>query len=291
MLQRILVSSDCQTAGITASLMQLLDHAEIVPLPFLSDWGAMRVDEVFTQQLAQCDVWVVDHEAFTAGQFQGAEKLPTRIVRLPRIRFNAFHPDLIYLRCGIGGPVVSPHYQSAIIANAWKHGLSVEQTRHLFNPDVYAKLGYHQFWDRAVARLQARFCASGLDFSKFFLPLKRQGVFMHSVNHPRPTALVLLGRLIANQITGDPGVFHRHVEIADTLFRDIWPVYPGVGDSLSVCTSLIWKHDDKSYQIEDFIALCFEQFNALDIEPDHLILLNRTDNQLERLQTVFHAVH
>jgi hypothetical protein len=67
MLQRILVSSDCQTAGITASLMQLLDHAEIVPLPFLSDWGAMRVDEVFTQQLAQCDVWVVDHEAFTAG--------------------------------------------------------------------------------------------------------------------------------------------------------------------------------------------------------------------------------
>jgi hypothetical protein len=269
---RVIVSSNCQTSGITAALRVLLPGDQVDPFPWPSAEGDHR--SALVHELAMSDVWVVTASpAWVEGVLAECTAGAPRVVTAPELYFDAFHPDLVYawlpgdvLLSSVTGP-----YHSAIALWAWRHGLDADAAAALFVPEVFARVGYVGRWSACVARLQRDFAQHGLDHRDFILPMQRRGVFMHSVNHPRIDALARLGRQIAGTLGATPEALAEPIEdfLVDGLMvaSPVWPVYPGIGDSLALPTSFTWKLTDQSViRLREFLEACFSTYAALDPE-------------------------
>jgi hypothetical protein len=269
---RITVSSNCQTGGLAAGLRDLLPRAEIEPLP-VSTIRAYKTPERVLRDLENADVWVYTsaHEVIDLETLRRARP-GLRIVRIPRIRFYAFHPDVCYARHGSTGELTQPHYNSSIAGWAYNHALSVADARRLFAADVYAELGFFDRWRHDVAALGQEFAESDLDFRPFYLAVKRQGVFMHTPNHPKPGAIVALARLVAVAVTGDVSLLGRPLSIGDDLLGYAWPVYPEIARSLVLEPgSLDWKMDGRwLLGLDAFLDAAFERYARQGIRPGDL---------------------
>ncbi|MEY3618438.1 MAG: hypothetical protein RL726_1136, partial [Actinomycetota bacterium] len=131
---KIVLSSNCMTGGLVASMRVLFPAADVVPLP-------STVDDLdlFRRSLADANYWF----ASNASEFKDAvlKDLPSdqlRVVYFPDLYFNAFHPDQVYAWMPDGSLVegATGPYNSAIVLWAWQHRLSSEQTIRLFRPEV-----------------------------------------------------------------------------------------------------------------------------------------------------------
>src|SRR5690606_23883092 len=121
-----------------------------------------------------------------------------KVLQVPAIGFSAFHPDLCYVRNDRTNALTSQHYNSAIAAWAYLRGVDGAEARRLFNRRSYRELGYFDQWQPSRDFLERSFKYSRLQdiFSDFFLHVQRQGMFMHSINHPKISALEQLGKLL-----------------------------------------------------------------------------------------------
>ncbi|PWR19572.1 hypothetical protein DKG75_13935 [Zavarzinia compransoris] len=198
-------------------------------------------------QIASADCWVTTGRHDLAGQSAGAAAA-TRIIRIPEIYFPAFHPDLVYIsKISTGWAPIVPHYNSGIIAWAFVNGLDPIEVPPLFNSRNFAALGYFSLWDKSVAHLRKVFANSDLDFAAFFLPVKRNGNFMHTINHPKIETLQQLARLCARRMGGDDTVMEKFIHVPDALNDNIWPLYPELAHHYSLSGDYNWLVQNGGY--------------------------------------------
>lgn len=250
------------TGGITAALRVLFPEHTISPLPYSAISG-----QEFAAAVEGVDIILRSGPAsFLDDCSVGAQ---TRQILFPELYFNAFHPDQVYAWMPDGSLVegATGPYNSAIALWSWQRGLSATQTEQLFTPEIFQALGYHDRWALSIERLKHDFTEfPHLDYRDFIEPLNRSGCFMHTVNHPKVSAIAQMARLLARQI--DPSINGEGVPLesvlVDTLFNAsfAWAVYPSVANSLGLRSSFLWKLEDHSViGLREFLRVSFEKYD------------------------------
>jgi len=268
--RRVIVSSNCQTGGIAAALQVIFHNDEITPLPWAA-FANVEAESQFVEKLKNADVWV------SIGGYELLEKHGIanhiHLVRIPAIRFSGFHPDLVYARKISTNELTVPHYNSAIAVWAYKNNLGVSDAEKLFNKKTFTELGYLDHWGPSIDQLKQRFKGSDLEFSEFILPMRREGLFMYSLNHPKVMALVRLAKLVARKMGAGAEVLDRYIDINDGLNEIICPVYPDIGESLSLHSAYEWKMGERKWisGVRAFLEDAYESYRRQKIAPNDLI--------------------
>lgn len=190
-----------------------------------------------------------------------------RIVTLPTLYFDGYHPDLCHVHSGSGllkGPLGD--YHSSLAFAAYKCGLNPAATKALFSAKMYESLGYFGRWHEAKRRLVADFSNHGLDISAAFSGWSRSPTaFMHSVNHPVIGCLHDIARaLVRSQGLEDEAT---HLRPHDNLLNGpVFPVYEEIAEHYSVRGSYRFKlaGQYRHVDLDQFIQGCFEVYDQHD---------------------------
>jgi hypothetical protein len=233
---RIAVVGNCQSFSIAYAMKLLYPTAKVDNFPVMPRSHVPL--KIFVRTLATYD-YVFSHD-FPTGFIPGGgskelrDLLPKTIL-IPGITFAAFHPDSVYLgeAGGLHAPIFGPlgPYHSALAVFAFRKGLSLQEANALFNHNVFEALGYFNFWNEASAAfIQQSKENYDLDFSAEFIKWARRGVFMYSVNHPKPFVLLdVAKKLLTNIGLSAPDIDNEDYMIDDFMRDPIFPIYPPVG--------------------------------------------------------------
>lgn len=255
---KIVVSSNCQTGGV-AQALRVINGSYVfqaIPIPMVGNESA---EKFLVDNLLGADYWV------SSGRFELADGIGVKIIRLPEIYFDAFHPDLCYAKSMDSGELTKIHYNSRIAVWAYSNGLPTDVCARLFSDAVFRELGYFDCWARAVSNLSKIFSNCLYDdaeFLRFFLKIKRTGVFMHSVNHPRSAVLVELARLISSKFVCSGAERKDEIIISDALNETIWPVYPSVAGELGLDGSHCWRiNGDEISDVRNYLDFAYRSYD------------------------------
>jgi len=282
MKRRILVSSNCQTGGVAAALQVIFSEDQIIPFPLPATLD-IKSEIKLIEFLKQVDVWV------SIGNYDVIKKINLvkriQLVRIPRIRFSAFHPDQVYARRISTNELLVPHYNSAIAIWAYKNNIEMKDAKALFNLKTFEELGYLDQWGRSVNQLRQLFNETDLNFLQFFLGIQREGLFMYSINHPKVIALIKLAKLAALKMGAAEDVLEKCIDINDGLNQIIWPLYPGIGESLSLPSSYEWKvgNDQWIMGLESFLGNAFQTYANQKIYPDDIVSVQTNEQLFNRV--------
>jgi hypothetical protein len=278
-MRTIIVSSNCQTGGISAALSEIFSKDRVIPVPYPN-----LPDDQLIEQLTYADIWV------SSGRFDLVEKIlasnPNLVIyKIPELYFAAFFPDLIYTQKISTGEFVIPHYNSAICVWAYKNGLSVSETALVFTKKAFNELGYFSMWTLSVNRLLLAFEDCNLDI-KLFLPfITRQGSFMYSVNHSKAIALTRLAKTVAIKMGAHKSVLEKDIHISDGLTDIVWPVYPEIADYYALTSgSYDWKFDGQMIcGLSNYIDYSFSNYKKKNIERHDISFSERDESLYDRV--------
>lgn len=264
-VMKIVVTSNCQTPGIAEALRALLDTDILSKSVSASAWPSI------VDALSDADVWVT---SFSMPDNIGNVRLPPRLrmIRIPRVWFGAFQPDLTYaVTNGKGLNGLDSAYHSKIALWGWRNGLSTDRVLSLFRPDVFHRLGYFAAWDSEKELLRQSFSDTDLDFTRFWNAISRRIPFMYTANHPGPVVLAAMAKQIAVLIGASESVHTEPVEtlcVPKMLARTIWPVYPDIAAYFGFKGMYRWKLADKFiHSLPEFIEKSFAYYRSLAVEP------------------------
>ena len=277
-IRRVVVTGNCLSRGLGEAVAGLLgvDSLEVFP-----EWDLRTADDLrrVRSALADTDLWV--RIPLSQGPDLSMDRADSmKVIDAPWFTFPAFHPDVVYATRRSDGAVFRglTDYHSAIALWAWREGASTQEAAALFRNDAMRALGYDAYWEPSVSGLRAEFDAAGLDFAPFWLRLKRLGVFMHSVNHPRADAIALLAKTVAYSAGAAKSVWDIPIEryLQDYLSSIVWPVYPVVGSALGVRGHYGWRTPDSYYPSLD--AWLDATWNTYDLGARDDIVCPRVDD-------------
>jgi hypothetical protein len=285
---RIVVSSNCQTAGIASALQFMLPSAHVEALPIISNLITDEHKPTFKKALSRTDYWVTITQPELLDEWNFYD---VKAIRVPGIMFRAFHPDIVYARSKKTDQLISnsEHYNSLIVLWCWMNGFSVGETKSAFNEQLMHKLGYMDIWDASWELIKDAFSRTDIDFRRFFIQIKRMGLFMHSINHPIQPALSAIAQQVAEIICprcggNDPVICNT---LNDPLRHSIWPLYPPIADSMSLYGSYSWRLADKHYpDLASFIEHSYSIYAAEGIHPEDVAFqFIPVDSQLKILES------
>lgn len=274
---KILVSSNCQTGGVSAALQQFIPNAELVPF-YLPDSSDLDSISKLKDAVSSSDIWVSSglYDLILNSDTELYKK--TQLIKFPSIEFSAFHPDLCYAKKKSSNQVTKiNNYNSAIGVWCYSQEIDSSDAMSFFNLDNYLRLGYLNQWDRSVSLLKSKFIASDftlLEFHNFFNTVKRSGVFMYSDNHPHINVLIELSRLIAMKIgVNDKKILHRDIYVGDgLLLSTIWPVYDEVAYALAFEGNYIWQISSSKILvgIKEYLDYAYDCYQQEEITPSDI---------------------
>jgi hypothetical protein len=274
---RIAVIGACQSYSLAFAMKLLRPDATVDHFPALLR-ARVHLDTV-ARTLATYDH--VFSNLFPPGYIPGGGYselcgLLERTRCVPHIVCGAFHPDCIYVGPEGGPPLFTAlgPYHSALALFAYLKGLSVAEANALFNDNVFETLGYFDAWTPAVAHLLLQ-CRNegGLDFSNELAAWARRGVFMYTINHPKPFVMIDMARRLLTEAGVETGRFDsEHYMIDDFVeqSRPIFPVYPPIGARYGVSGSYTFRvtrsrvvRDTADYlDLPQFLTSAFEKYGA-----------------------------
>ncbi len=240
----------------------------------------------FISKLENADIWVSLREREWAENFGFKARPCLKFHRVPSIDFRAFHPDLCYARSVVDGKFTTDNYNSAIAAWAYNNGLETKDTAMLFNRDTYLRLGYFHLWEHSLQELRTAFNACGLDFPRYILAVKRNGLFMHSINHPTVHAIEELAKSLAAKMGAPPSLLQRDLKLGDSLISGaVWPLYPEIADHYSLPGGCYdWKLRGLWRQgLDAYLDHAFRAYESQQIPRNGLEILNRDGTLLTKV--------
>ena len=257
-------------------------RVELVPFPIDPETLAADDDIIVRQRNRRSDWGLREHRD---NEFM-----------YPRIFFNAFHPDLVY----IAGPVGSPtpplgDFHSSLVLYAFHRGMSVAETARLFSEPVYERLGFFRCWDAAKHTVLEEGGAIGFPLEGLFARWERLGCFMHASNHPALTVMADLAREVVRAAGLPLQVPAPEYYLVDPMMHmAVWPVYPEVGARLGLPGAYAFKMAQPAdrttpamLDLEEFIERSFEAYAVL---PPRALTCPRLDHPAYRdLETVASA--
>ncbi|ADU13922.1 WcbI family polysaccharide biosynthesis putative acetyltransferase [Asticcacaulis excentricus] len=271
MSRKIRVSGACQTGGIIDSLKIMLPHDDVGHLPT----PGVSPDDAFDEEIRTVDIWVTALPDYASEDHLSALNPRLQVLRWPQLYFPAFHPDIVIPSSG--SHVITSMgcvYNSTLALWSWKEGVPVNKAIRLFEKDTLAALGYLDEWDNSAARMKNDFDACALDFSTFFLAVKRQGVFMHSNLHAKLSPIVHISRQLAMKMGAKSADVYEPIEdfLADPLIFDaVWPVYPAIADNLGVPGCFRWKSRERhASDLRTYLEISYADYDAQPIEKDNI---------------------
>lgn len=268
----ILVTSNCQTNGIAKSLKYLAgdDKVSIFSESYIghSVESFAAKNSVLFKTLS---FWVTSYSDLEIKKVLEIINANSKmeVIKIPQIYFDAYHPDLTYINSK-NGIVESPliHYHSKIIFGCFMNGIDIGSVKRYFQKDIYKKLGYLNYWDQSIKRMENDFSQSDLDYYDFENKIDMNRVFMHSVNHPTTGVLSAVAALVCKKI----GLKQRYDSQAltyiakDDLFEHgpVWPIYPDIAINFGQSGTFLFKDPGgKIYELDEFIQLEYEIFENL----------------------------
>jgi hypothetical protein len=273
MNKRIVVTSNCQTAGLAASLELIFPNCVVVPVPlnYLDGPDSANYRDI----IKSADFWL------SSGRFDILEdptKSPKLIV-VPIIYFDAFQPDITYVLKDKDSAPIEPHYNSLIGIWSYVNNIQLKDSVRMFNLAVFKRLGYLDRWKESVTKLRSDFETCGLDFARFFLHIKRLGIFMHSVNHPRIEVLVILAKMLSEKICETKSNFESELIVPETLNYPNWPVYPEIADSYATTGSYSWSFSKTSHyhSLISFLEFSNSVYDSYGLRKEHIVLSKPID--------------
>lgn len=263
--RKILVIANCQTGGLTACLDIFMPGDNVTGQHWF-DTAEARAS--MAAAAAEADIIVTSAPPELRAQMTVDHDFDeSKCLIIPSIHFAGFHPDLT-IAYSDGKPISvtgGDPYHSAIGVWCWKQGMEPSEARRLFVPETMSALAFDRYWATAVKQSRYYFDLTSIPFGDFFLPLQASGrLFMHVLNHPHISAIAQLARVVARRLGADEAAVRQPAEhmVPDALSQGaVWPVYPGVADSLALPASTLWKFRNTFYDIDGYLDL---QFRALE---------------------------
>lgn len=264
---RIAVVGNCQAFGI-AYAMKVMDPSATVH--HYAAIGRARVADMglLVKTLDTYD-YVFSHD-FLHGHLRGpgdSQELRARLPkvnRLPAVTYAAFHPDLVYLTDASnpsGGFIIGPlgPYHSAIGVFGFRAGLSLDETRAMFNENVFTTLGYLDMWNEAARGfLDMAKNECGVDLSTDLMNWSRRGVFMYSLVHPMSFVLFDIAKRMWEKVgLTPPATNFGYYQIYDLARAEIFPVYPPIAKLFGVQGGYLFKLQNHhlANDVGDFLNL------------------------------------
>lgn len=288
--RRILVSADCQTGALASAFRAIFPDDEVRAVPQPNVVQGRGIEE-FAGNLRSCDIWIRYHDK--GGMLNRADIAEAAheiaAIDIPSIVFRAFHPDLFYV-VREAGKQAKQDYNSGIIAWCFQHGIDRTDVYRLFHTDIYAALGYFDVWPESVASLERSFAHCGLDFRRFFRNVKRNGAFMHTVNHPKIGTTVAFAKTIAMKLGATPNLWGRRLDITDH-FSDFsqWPVYPEIAHYFAIPGSYVWVDRGAYRSLHQYIDQSWLNYEAEGSKPEVMRLhaSERVRQHFDRVLTAY----
>jgi len=271
---RIAILGNCQTPLWADTLRAIAPDAEIVLVERIGKRGRTLSDSKESLDELEPDFAVIlDQVADRIESDLGQLSERTQVVRVPNLVFNAFHPDITYLRNADGfirSPLGSP-WNSRLLMWSYQQGLSLQEALELFSDEVFQLVGYLNAWELATSSMRERFELNGFEFDPWISTVRRSGVFMNGINHPKPIAIAA----IAYQIARDRlGVEAMSVEASQSYLVDrlvtssVWPVQAPIANIFGVKPSHLVKVGDRFLRWTEFAQQCYAYWTQLGIESD-----------------------
>lgn len=238
--QQIAFVGNCQ-ANMLAALCHAMQNErevrswEMTPR-FFSKLEKTRFDDEMWAGV-QC-IWAHPNERWHTWLLNQPEHFQARVRPLPTIDTPGFHPDCAYVNAK-GKSIDSPigAYHSVLVLWGFLQGLSPQDTRSLFNAQVFNHLGYFDLHASGINHLvnKGRHCE--MPMHRWLAAWQEEGVWMHTINHPKPHVLAQVALHCLAQL-GIAGVAEARDVVDDDLARSpCWPVYPEVAQALGLRTS------------------------------------------------------
>jgi GSCFA family protein/polysaccharide biosynthesis acetyltransferase WcbI-like protein len=257
---KLLVAGSCQAAPLASCLAVMLPSIRVELVPFPVDPETLAADDdIIVRQRNRRSVW-------------GLRADRDNEYLYPRIFFNAFHPDLVY----IAGPVGSPmpplgDFHSSLALYGFHRGLSVAETARLFSEPVFERLGFFRCWDAAKHTVLEEGRAIDFPLERLFARWERMGCFMHAANHPALTVIADLAREVLRGAGLPPAVPAPEYYLVDPMLHmAVWPVYPEIGARLGLPGAYAFKMAQPAdrttpamLDLEEFIERSFEAYAVL----------------------------
>lgn len=237
--QRIVFVGNCQVNMLAAlcNAMQAdvtASGLEMTPRFFNKLEKSCFDDEAWSG--VQC-IWAHPNAQWVAWLQQQPKHFQAKVRPLPTIDTLGFHPDCAYVN--VQGKVVeSPigAYHSVLVLWGFLQGLSVQDTRALFNAQVFRHLGFFDFHAAGVNHLVNKGRQCSMPLHRWLAAWQESGVWMHTINHPKPQVLADVALHCLGQL-GIAGVADACDVVEDELARSpCWPVYPDVAQALGLRT-------------------------------------------------------
>ena len=233
----ILIVGNCQSGGFARVFKKMLPNDTISAFtisnknlpPILA--SAVESDIIFSQGIL--------NRTKTSDQIEEALAKAGNVHRIPRILFNGYFPDITFIPGLTSRNSASPaDYHSAIAIAGYLDGRSPKDTARLYNPFVFASLGYFDAFDIAREVLLKHCMDLGLDMSAKFDSWGANGPFMYAINHPSIRVISDIAFAAAEKA----GLAPDRVDpdgILDNLKLALnWPIYPGIAKKLGVPGSM-----------------------------------------------------
>ena len=267
---KIVVTWNCQTAGLCLALQKIFSNDLISPFPTPDSTDAIKSNEL-CELIESCDFWLTD------GKFNYAPTERVCLIKIPSVLFRGFHPDVCYAKSKLTGDYTKNHWNSRIVVWAYNNNIDSKSALNLFNSKVYSELLYYDTWQKSYDELRSSFIKcdiSNEDFNALFLSLKRDGIFMYGINHPKQNLIVGLALLLAKKIDPNYSVSNSFkFKIPDTVPIPVWPVYSEIAENMGFNSGgYNWIFLDKIINGPmDYINFSFTQYQNQGILPTELV--------------------
>ncbi|MDC0462133.1 WcbI family polysaccharide biosynthesis putative acetyltransferase [Alphaproteobacteria bacterium] len=269
--KRLFVYGNCQSAGLSASFRLMLPN-RIKVYPLIK--SKHNLDEINFQT----DDFLLMMTTGAKADKQYLKNLNCDWKFCPIINFNGFHPDICY----INGFKSNPGYNSAIVSQCYKNGLSVDDTIKMFNQDTFSKLQYFDQYEVSKHLLRNLFLELSFtdsEFTKFFRKIQQHGIFMHTSNHPMIFVLKEMANILIER-ENFLNVKNVNLELdfhslQDTLTTNVWPIYPELANQFCISGSYTWKYGNRKINgLKNFINFSFQKFQKFRISPEEMEITN-----------------
>ena len=190
--QRIVFVGNCQVNMLAALCNAMQQEVVATGWELTPQFFSMLEQSRFDDDVwggVQC-IWVHPNERWLAWLQLQPDFFQARVRPLPTIDTLGFHPDCAYVYHK-GKPVDSPigAYNSALVLWGFLQDMSTHATRQLFNESVFRHLGYFDLQAVAIDHLVNKGRQCGMPMHRWLADWQESGVWMHSINHPKPHVL------------------------------------------------------------------------------------------------------
>jgi hypothetical protein len=284
-MKKIGVLGACDTAGVVATLQTIVpETTHVEPAPHVGDVRRLVSENKLPDLLLALQTY---DRIFVSSAHQSSigTKLDLPITYYPTLVFNAFHPDIIYIRPAPGKDFVAPHYNSAIVVWCYINKVLSERVPSYFSARTFEALGYFDKWADAVTQQRQMFELTEVAFDPYMLHMSRHLPFMHSLNHPKILAIATMTRLLARTLGSRPDL-DDPIYIPDGLAGDCWPIYPEIGHRFGLHGTYDWTRDQQHLDLPRYVRRAYAHYDKLGLDPATITLAGNK----ERLDTALGAI-